>query len=133
MFLQDSNLVWNHTPGTTMGPANMLSCKDVVDTSKDNSFQVLLPNIQINMLDAALAEKISESTPTDQFVINALTALDVETVHLPCSQKDDWYFNQAPSITSATQTFLATDPKVHTLVVQLLYKSLQAHNQISEH
>ena len=63
MFLQDYDLEWNHTPGTAMGPADTLSRKDQVDMSEDNSSQILLPHLHINMLDAALAEKIAESTP----------------------------------------------------------------------
>lgn len=93
MFLQDYNLVWNHTPGTAMEPTDALFQKDVVNTSGDNSSQMLLPNLQINMLDATLTKKISKSTPSNQFVINTLAALDMETVPLPHSQKDDWYFD----------------------------------------
>ena len=94
MFLQDYDLVWNHTPGTAMGPANALSRKDNVDTSSDNSEQVLLPHLHINMLDASLASKIAESTPSDQFVIDALAAMEASTVPLPRSFPGDWYFDQ---------------------------------------
>lgn len=77
-----------------MGSTNALSHKDEVDTSLDNIEQVLLPNLQINMLDAALAQKITESTPFNQFVIDTLAALDAKTVPLLWFQKEDWYFNQ---------------------------------------
>ena len=77
--------IWNHTPSSAIGPANALSCKDVVDTSEDNSFQVLLPHLQINMLNTTLTKKILESTPFNQFVIDALATLNVETVPLPHS------------------------------------------------
>ena len=50
-----------------MSPANALSRKDTVDTSDDNSAG---------------------------FIINILVALDAETVLLPRSQKDNWYFDQ---------------------------------------
>ena len=94
MFLQDYDLVWNHIPGTAMGPADALSRKDEVDTSLDNSEQILLPHLHINMLDAALASKIAESTPSDQFIIDALSAMEASTVPLPHSSPEDWYFDQ---------------------------------------
>ena len=94
MFLQDYDLEWNHTPGTAMDPADALSRKDEVDTSSDNTEQVLLPDLHINMLDASLASKIAESTPSDQFVIDALSAMEASTVPLPRSSPEDWYFDQ---------------------------------------
>ena len=94
MFLQDYNLEWNHIPGTAMGPADALSQKDSMDTSENNSSQILLPHLYVNMLDAALTEKIAESTPSNQFVINALAAMNAATVPLPCSQAENWYFDQ---------------------------------------
>lgn len=93
MFLQNYNLVWNHTPSSRMGSADTLSFKDFIDTSQNNSFQVLLSDLQINLLDAILVSKIIESTPSDQFVIHVLVALNAETVPLPHSTKDDWYFD----------------------------------------
>ena len=66
-----------------MGPTDALSRKDEVDTSLDNAKQTLLPHLHINMLDAALASKIAESTPSDQFVIDALAAMEASTIPLP--------------------------------------------------
>ena len=45
------------------------------------------------MLDAALASKITESTPSNQFVINALATMDTDTVPLPRSSPSNWYFD----------------------------------------
>ena len=56
--------------------------------------QILLPHLYVNMLDTALAEKIVESTPSDQFIIDALAAMNTTTVPLPRSQAEDWYFDQ---------------------------------------
>ena len=77
------------------GPADALSRKDTVDTSKDNSEQILLPHLHINMLDATLASKIAESTPSDQFVIDVLAAMEADTVPIPRSSPGDWYFNHS--------------------------------------
>ena len=121
MFLQDYDLIWNHTPGTEMGLANTLSHKDIMDTSKDNSFQVLLPDLQINMLNTAPAKKILESTPSDQFVIDALATLDVETVPLPHFQKDDWYFDQG-ALYYKSHLYIP-EPAWHSLVKNI-HKSL---------
>ena len=121
MFLQNYNLVWNHTPSSRMGSADTLSFKDFIDTSQNNSFQVLLPDLQINLLDAILVSKITESTPSDQFVIHALIALNAETVPLPHSTKDDWYFDHEALYYKA-QLFI---PKAaqHSLVKNI-HKSL---------
>ena len=104
-----------------MGLANTLSHKDIMDTSKDNSFQVLLPDLQINMLNAAPAKKILESTPSDQFVIDALATLDVETVPLPHFQKDDWYFDQG-ALYYKSHLYIP-EPAWHSLVKNI-HKSL---------
>ena len=40
MFMQDYDLVWDNRPSSQMGPADVLSCCDKVDTLLDN---MLLP------------------------------------------------------------------------------------------
>ena len=56
MFLQDYDLIWDPlTP----------SLKKTLDIFSDNILQVLLPDLQINMLDTTLASKIAKSTPSN--------------------------------------------------------------------
>ena len=121
MFLQDYNLVWTHLPGTAMGPADALSCKDEVDTSLNNTEQILLPHLHINMLDAALASKIVESTPSDQFIIDTLAAMEASTVPLSRSSPHDWYF--ADGALYYKSCLYIPEPAHHPLVVGI-HKSL---------
>ena len=78
------------------------------------------------MLDAALTTKIVESTPSDQFVVNALVALDVETVPLPRSQKEDWYFDQGTLYYKLC--LYIPEPAQHSLVKNIHESLAGAHS-----
>jgi hypothetical protein len=95
LFLQDFDLHFLHTPGTQMGPADALSHRDNVDTANDNVELTLLPdNLFICAIDAALAEKISLSTPSDPLVLSALQALDEGASLFPHTQQTDWLYQE---------------------------------------
>ena len=126
MFLQDYDLIWNHTSGTAMAPTDALSRKDSVNTSNDNSEQILLPHLHINMLDAALASKIAESIPSDQFVIDTLAAMDATTIPLPRSQPTDWYFDQGALYYKLC--LYIPEPAHHTLVKNIHESLASAHS-----
>jgi len=55
MSMQDYDLVWNNCLGSQMGPANVLSCRDKVDTSLDNTAVIMLPTVS-DVLIRALCE-----------------------------------------------------------------------------
>ena len=77
-----------------MGPADILSHKDEIDTSNDNQDVVLLPpTLFIKAIDIALANKIALSSPSDLLVSAALHALDDGKSLLARASKHDWYYN----------------------------------------
>jgi hypothetical protein len=95
LFLQDFDLHFLHTPGTQMGPADALSCRDNVNTADDNVELTLLPDdLFICTIDAALAEKISLSTPSDPLVLSALQVLDEGASLFPRAQRTDWLYQE---------------------------------------
>ena len=94
LFLQDFDLVFLAIPGSQMGPANALSCKDEVDTSNDNQDVILLPPaLFIKAIDVALANKIAHSFPSDPLISAALHALDDGKLLLARAFKHDWDYN----------------------------------------
>jgi hypothetical protein len=89
LFLQDFDLHFLHTPGTQMGPAN------IVDTADDNVELTLLPDdLFTRTIDTALADKISLSTPSDPLVLSALQALDEGASLFPRAQRTDWLYQE---------------------------------------
>ena len=96
LFLQDFNLVFLATPGSQMGPADALSCKDEVDTSNNNQDIVLLPpNLFIKAINVALADKITLSSPSDPLVSAALHALDDGKLLLARAFKHNWHYDDS--------------------------------------
>ena len=84
MFLQDYNLVWDNRPGSQMGPANVLLCRNEVDTLLDNTTVTMLStvsNVLIHVLDVELADKIAYFTVTDPLVKDATDAM---SKHIAC-------------------------------------------------
>jgi len=95
MFMQDYDLVWDNRPGSQMGPANALSCRDEVDTSLDNTTVTMLPSVSdvlIRALDVRLAERIAEFTATDPLVKDATDAMAKHSSLFPRAARDDWTF-----------------------------------------
>ena len=86
-------LVFLATPGSQMGPADALSCKDEVDTSNDNQDVILLPpTLFIKAIDVVLTDKITLFSPFDPLVSAALHALDNGKSLLTRASKHDWHY-----------------------------------------
>jgi len=95
MFMQDYDLVWDNHPGSQMGPANALLCRDEVDTSLDNTAITMLPTISdvlIRALEVQLAERIAEFTATDPLVKDATNAMAKHSSLFPRAAHNDWTF-----------------------------------------
>jgi len=95
MFMQDYDLVWDNCPGSQMGPADALSCRDEVDTSLDNTAVTMLPTVSdvlICALDVRLAERIAEFTTTNPLVKDATNAMAKHSSLFPRTAHDDWTF-----------------------------------------
>ena len=98
LFMQDFNVKWGVEWGVNMGPADALSRKDEMDTSKDNWKTILLDekdqDHHIWPLDVALTTKIASSSSSDPIISKALTAMNNETREpwLPQTNKEDWIF-----------------------------------------
>ena len=120
MFLQDYDLEWNHIPGTQMDPTDALSQKNKVDTSS-NIKQILLPDLQINLLDTSITNQIAKPTPLDQFIVDILNTLNVNTISLPWSSKGDWYFDQG---TLYYKLCLYIPEPTHHALVKSIHESL---------
>ena len=96
MFLQDFDLHFIHIPGSTMGPADALSCLSDPDTSSDNTNITLLPdNLFICVIDTALVDKITSSTLSDPLVLDALHSLSAGSPLFPHSSLADWHFSDS--------------------------------------
>ena len=77
-----------------MGPADVLSCKDKVNTSNNDQDVILLPpTLFIKTIDVALANKITLSSPFDPLVFAMLHALDDGKSLLARASKYDWHYN----------------------------------------
>jgi len=95
MFMQDYDLVWDNHPGSQMGPADALSCRDEVDTSLDNTTITMLPTVSdvlIRALDVQLAEQIADFTTTDPLVKDATDAMAKHSSLFPCAACNHWTF-----------------------------------------
>ena len=81
-----------------MGPADALSRKDEVETSDDNREITLLKGtdqyFHIRTIDAALAKKISSSSPRDPIVTKALATMNHDSGEpwIPWTMAADWEF-----------------------------------------
>ena len=94
MFLQDFDLHFVHIPGTAMGPADALSRLVDPDVSSDNNNVTLLSDdLFIHIIDTALVNKITSSTPSDPLVLDALHNLSVGSPLFPCSSLANWHFS----------------------------------------
>jgi len=74
MFMQDYDLVWNNRPSSQMGPADVLSQCDKVDTSLNHTTMTMLPTVSdvlICALDVKLAEQMADFTATNLLVQDA--------------------------------------------------------------
>ena len=77
-----------------MGPADVLSRRDHLDTTEDNADTPILPNpMVINSLDLTLARHIKSSSASDPFVLRALAALDKGSPLFTCISLLDWSFD----------------------------------------
>ena len=97
MFLQDFDLHFVHFPGSTMGPADALSCLADSDiSSTDNADVTLLPNdLFIQAIDTALIDKITTSSLMDPLVVSALQNLSIGSPLFPHSSLMDWQFSDS--------------------------------------
>ena len=94
LFLWDFDLVFLATPRSQIGPADILSRKDEVDTSNDNQDVVLLPpTLFIKAIDIALADKIALSSPSDLLISTTLHAVDDGKSLLARASKHDWHYD----------------------------------------
>ena len=94
MFLQDFDLHCIHIPGSAMGPADTLSWLVDPDISSDNDNVTLLSdNLFLCVIDTALVDKITSSTPTDPLVLTTLQNLSVGSPLFPRSSFTDWRFS----------------------------------------
>ena len=94
LFLQDFDLAFLATPGSQMGPASALSCKDKIDTSNDNQDVVLLPPVLfIKAINIALIDKIGHFSLSDPLVSAILHALDDGKSLLTRASKYDWHYD----------------------------------------
>ena len=77
-----------------MGPADILSHKDEVDTSNDNQDVVLLPpTLFIKAIDIALTNKITLFSPSDPLISAALHALNNGKLLFARASKSDWHYD----------------------------------------
>lgn len=91
MFLQDYDLIWDPlTP----------SLKKTLDIFSDNILQVLLPDLQINMLDTTLASKIAKSTPSNHLSSMPWLPWKQTLFHFHVLLKTTGTLIRAPSITA---------------------------------
>ena len=79
LLLQDFDIWWGVGQGINMGPADVLSRKDEVDTDDDNWEVTLLKgndwDHHIKALDLALTEKLAMSSPSNTVIAKALEAM----------------------------------------------------------
>ena len=96
MFLQDFDLHFIHIPGSAMGPTDALSRLFNPDISSDNNNITLLSeDLFIRIIDTALIDKITSSTPSDLLVLTALHNLSVSSPLFPRSSLADWHFSDS--------------------------------------
>jgi hypothetical protein len=78
-----------------MGPTDALSHYNSVDTANNNVELMLLSNdLFTRAIDVALADKITQSTPSDPLVLSALQVLDEGASLFPWARWEDWLFQE---------------------------------------
>jgi len=95
MFLLDYDLVWDNCPSSQMGPADVLSCRDEVDTLLDNTAVIMLPTVSdvlICALDVELADKIAHFTVTNLLVKDATDTMSKHASLFPHAAHENWTF-----------------------------------------
>jgi len=95
MFMQDYDLVWDNRAGSQMGPADVLSRHDKVDTSLNKTAVTMLPTVSdvlICALNVRLAKRITDFTATDPLVKDATNAMAKHSSLFPRAARDDWTF-----------------------------------------
>jgi len=93
--MQDYDLVWNNHPGSQMGPADVLSHRNKVNISLNNTAITMLSTVSdilICALDVRLAERIANFTATDPLVKNATDVMAKHFSLFPHVAHDDWTF-----------------------------------------
>jgi len=93
--MQAYDLVWDNRPGSQMGPADALSCRDEVDTLLDNTAITMLPTVSdvlIHALDIRLADRIVKFTATDPLVKDATDTMAKHSSLFPRTAHDNWTF-----------------------------------------
>ena len=93
LFLQDFHIKWVITPGSQMGPADALSCKDDIDTSTDNHSSILPDPVIVNTLDLTLFQAIAKSSSSDPLVLRVLSALQDGSPLFSHSSTANWTFD----------------------------------------
>ena len=114
LFLQDFHIKWIVTPGSQMGPADALSCKDDINISSDNHTSSIVPDpVVINALDLALSQSIAQFTPSDPLVLQVISALQDGSPLFSRSSLSDWnldnshlYFKDRMYVPPTTHSFL---------------------------
>ena len=93
--MQDYNLMWDNRPGSQIGPVNVLSRRDKVDTSLDNTAITMLPTVSdvlIRALNVRLAKRIANFTATDPLVQDARDAMSKHTSLFSRAAREGWMF-----------------------------------------
>ena len=98
LFLQEYNIKWGVERGINMGPADVLSRKDEINTADNNREITLLKGgeqyFHICTIDTTLADKISSSSASNPIVTKALAVMNNESSEpwIPQTAKTDWEF-----------------------------------------
>ena len=121
LFLQDFHIEWVVTPGSCVGPADALSCKDAQNTSLDNADASIVPDsIIINALNLELSSTIVESTPSDPFILRVLSTLKEGSPLFSCSSLSDWSFDNGHLYFKCCMFIL---PSSHSALLHAIHSS----------
>ena len=129
LFLQDFHIEWVVTLGSHMGPADTLSRKDAQDTSFDNADTSIVPDsVIINALNLELSSAITESTPSDPFVLCVLSALKEGSPLFSCSSLSNWSFDNGHLY---FKSHMFVPPSSHSALLHTIHSSpLSGHMDI---
>ena len=126
LFLQDFDIVWQVTPGSKMAPADALSCRDLVDTSEDNTNAAICPEpAVIRALNLSLTRHIQKSSSSDPLVLHAIKNLHNNTPLFPRSSVKDWKYEDG-CLYYKGQMYIPPEAH-HTLVSSLHFSSTLGH------
>ena len=98
LFLQEYNIRWGVEQEINMGLVDALSWKDKIDTNDDNREITLLKGgdqyFHIQVLNAALTDKIASSSTSNPIITQALAAMNDKSGKpwIPRTTKTDWEF-----------------------------------------